>query len=239
MSIQPIYYIPIATTLFSLYFFVVIYKHWLTNTSSMHVFWWMLGVFFYGAGTVTESLITLTGLNPINIKAWYILGALLGGAPLAQGTVYLLMKRQTANLITIAFLALFLVSAVLVVLSPIHLDRVQNHKPNVKVFEWQFILVFIILLNTYAFAFLVGGAVYSAVKYARNKLYEKRFQGNLLIALGGLLPGIGGSFTRLGYVEVLYVTEFLGILLIYAGYRIIRNDSRQFDAHKNEVLYKL
>jgi hypothetical protein len=43
--------------------------------------------------------------------------------------------------------------------------------------------------------------------------------GFVFIALGGLLPGIGGSFTRFGHVEVLYVTEFLGLCLIFAGYR--------------------
>jgi hypothetical protein len=43
--------------------------------------------------------------------------------------------------------------------------------------------------------------------------------GNWLIALGALLPGIGGAFTRMGYVEVLFVTEFFGIVLIWAGYR--------------------
>ena len=41
-----------------------------------------------------------------------------------------------------------------------------------------------------------------------------------LIAVGAILPGIGGSFTRFGYVEVLYVTELLGLLVIWAGYRL-------------------
>jgi len=45
--------------------------------------------------------------------------------------------------------------------------------------------------------------------------------GNTFIALGGLLPGIGGGFTRFGHVEVLYVTELIGLLLILAGYRRI------------------
>ena len=43
--------------------------------------------------------------------------------------------------------------------------------------------------------------------------------GNWLIAIGALLPGIGSSFTVFGFVEVLFVTEFIGIILIWAGYR--------------------
>ncbi|MGE5692910.1 MAG: hypothetical protein ACM3YF_03925, partial [Candidatus Zixiibacteriota bacterium] len=40
------------------------------------------------------------------------------------------------------------------------------------------------------------------------------------IAVGAILPGIGGSFSRMGHTEVLYVTEFIGLLLIYRGYRL-------------------
>lgn len=43
---------------------------------------------------------------------------------------------------------------------------------------------------------------------------------NVLIALGAILPGIGGTATRMGYVEVLYVTELVGLLLTWAGYRM-------------------
>jgi hypothetical protein len=52
----------------------------------------------------------------------------------------------------------------------------------------------------------------------------RRFLGNVYIAIGALLPGIGGSFTRFGYVEVLYVTELLGLFCMYVGYMIIRTD---------------
>jgi len=42
----------------------------------------------------------------------------------------------------------------------------------------------------------------------------------VLIAIGAILPGIGGTATRMGHTEVLYVTEILGLLMIWAGYRI-------------------
>ncbi|CAN5336683.1 hypothetical protein BH23GEM2_BH23GEM2_06520 [soil metagenome] len=47
-----------------------------------------------------------------------------------------------------------------------------------------------------------------------------KYVGNIFIAVGALLPGIGGTFTRFGHVEVLYVTEFVGFLLIFAGHRL-------------------
>ena len=39
-----------------------------------------------------------------------------------------------------------------------------------------------------------------------------------MIALGGLLPGIGGAMAKAGTVEALYVAELAGLLLIWAGY---------------------
>jgi hypothetical protein len=80
------------------------------------------------------------------------------------------------------------------------------------------------LLNLYAFVFLFGGAVYSAIQYFAKDRGRTRFLGNILIAIGALLPGIGGTFTRFGYVEVLYVTELIGLLFIYFGYHMMRQD---------------
>jgi hypothetical protein len=51
--------------------------------------------------------------------------------------------------------------------------------------------------------------------------------GNIFIVFGEQLPGIGGSFTKFGYVEVLYVTELMGIILIYSGYLMIRTEKHR------------
>jgi hypothetical protein len=61
----------------------------------------------------------------------------------------------------------------------------------------------------------------SAARYARQPGQRHRFVGNVLIAVGALLPGIGGGATRFGHVEVPYVTELIGLVLILAGYRRI------------------
>jgi len=191
----------------------------------MHVFWWMVGVFCYIAGTITESANTLLGFSIANFKAWYITGALLGGASLAQGTVYLLYSKKTANRLSIILLAVIITASVLVILSPVNTSLVENNRLTGKILEWKFVRYMTPFINLYAFIFLVRGAIYSAIKYSRNHKYKKRFIGNLLIAFGGLLPGIGGSFTKFGYVEVLYVTEFIGLVFIYFGYKTIRNDN--------------
>jgi hypothetical protein len=86
----------------------------------------MIGVFTYVAGTITESVNVLAGFSIANFKLWYITGALLGGAPLAQGTVYLLCKRKTANILTIILVSVIVSASVLVILSPINSELITG-----------------------------------------------------------------------------------------------------------------
>lgn len=221
-------YIPILTTLFGFYFFTQLWQHWNANKSSRHILWWMIGVGCYIAGTITESINILVGFSLANFKAWYITGALLGGAPLAQGTVYLLFKRKFANISALILSLVILIAAVLVILSPVNADNIIEGKLAGKILGWTFIRYITPFINTYAFIFLVGGAIFSAIHYSKNPAFKKRFLGNVFIALGGLLPGIGGSFTKFGYVEVLFVTELVGLVLIFYGYLLIRNDKNVY-----------
>ena len=64
----------------------------------------MIGVVTFGLGTLSESLHTLFGYNEVNLRFWYIIGALLGGFPLAQGTVYLLFSEKFAKYSTYFFI---------------------------------------------------------------------------------------------------------------------------------------
>lgn len=216
-------YIPIVTTLFSIYFLIVIYKHW-ESKRTMYLLWWTLGVFTFGFGTATESINALFGWSEINFRLWYISGALLGGFPLAQGSVYLLMSQRFATRSAWIVLVIVAIASCCVMSSPVQLPNGFDGTLSGKILSWQWVRYFSPFINLYSFIFLVGGAVYSAIYYARQLDKQKRFLGNIFIALGALLPGIGGSFTRAGYVNVLFVTELIGLLLIYAGYQVIKRD---------------
>jgi hypothetical protein len=218
-------YLPILTTIFSIYFVNSIYSHY-RKKKTEYLLWWTIGVLTFGLGTLTESINVLFGWSAINVKIWYIVGALLGGFPLAQGSVYLLMKKKFADITTWIFIVIFLIAAISIVLTPVFIPDGFEFKLTGTVFAWKWVRYFSPLINIYAFIFLVGGAFYSAIKYARQKDKQVRFKGNVFIALGGLLPGIGGTFTRMGYVNVLFVTELIGLILIYYGYYMIKNNKK-------------
>ncbi|MBT8399148.1 MAG: hypothetical protein KJO98_01625, partial [Rhodothermia bacterium] len=74
-----VHYLPIATTIVSVVFAFVLYRHWRSKPSALYLAWWTFGVVMYGVGTLTESLTTIFGWDPLVFKSWYISGALLGG----------------------------------------------------------------------------------------------------------------------------------------------------------------
>ena len=211
-------YIPIATTTVALVFATVLFRRW-RERGGLHLMWWGLGALTFAAGTITESLTTLTGWHEGVFRAWYITGALLGGAPLAQGSVYLHLKRATANRLTVALVSVIVVASTCVLLSPIHYDQVEHYHLTGKVFVWTWVRAFSPFVNLYAVIFLIGGAILSAWRFSRSRDTWNRFIGNVWIAIGAILPGIGGTFTRFGHTEVLYVTEFIGLSMIIVGYR--------------------
>ncbi len=214
----PVHYLPILTTLISAAFLVALFRRAIPRHWPRHLLWWAIGVFTYGLGTTLESIITLTGNTPTLNRWWYWAGAILGGYPLATGTVYLLLKPRTAHILTAISLTLVVVASVAVFLSPLNIDAMDPHKPAGAVIGWSWVRLMTPFINIYAAFFLIGGAIYSSIHFLGDRRQRDRAIGTACIAAGGLLPGIGGSMAKAGIVEALYVGELAGIILIWIGY---------------------
>ncbi len=212
-------YLPILSTIISAFFATIILSRYKSKPQATYLLWWGIGVAVYGAGTLVEAYTTLFGWHVIVFKAWYISGALLGGAPLALGSVYLLMGKKFSRVSAILLVLTVSITSVFVILSPIKYDLVNPAILNADVLGWQSIRLVSPFINSLAGIFLIGGALYSAAKYRSRPEMRNRYIGNIYIAIGALLPGIGGSFSRFGHTEVLYIGEFIGIILIWYGYR--------------------
>jgi hypothetical protein len=76
------------------------------------------------------------------------------------------------------------------------------------------------LFNIYGTVALVGGALYSAYIFWRKRIMPQRVLGNVLIALGGLSPALGGTLARIGATEFLYLSELIGVVVIFIGFRL-------------------
>ncbi|REJ73105.1 MAG: hypothetical protein DWQ36_25355 [Acidobacteria bacterium] len=217
-----VHYLPIASTVLSAIFCSVLLRRWLVRRSGAHLLWWGIGIFFYGLGTGLESAITLFGNTAWLTKTWYVAGALLGGYPLAQGTVFLLLRWRTAWILTAITLPFLAVAATFVLLSPVDLAQLEAHRPSGSVLVWSWVRLLTPFINLYAVVFLIGGAILSSIRYARGRTaaHRARALGNASIAFGAILPGIGGSMAKAGLVEALYVGELIGLLFIWAGFAL-------------------
>ncbi len=218
------HYIPVLSTLVTFAFAIAVFNRYQYKKGS-HLLFWGLGLVFYGLGTLSEVVMSFT-YNTAVLKLWYLCGAMLTAAWLGQGTIFLLVrKRKRAWGLAFILIAVSLAAVVLVGLAPVT-EAAKTYNPAVPIStQYKDILVrsswvtlLTVLLNIYGTLGLVGGALYSAFLFWRKRVLANRLVGNLLIAGGALLPAMAGSFVQAGIVDALYVSELLGVILMYGGF---------------------
>lgn len=220
-----VHYLPLLTTGVAAAFAVVLYRHWRSRPSAKYLMWWTAGIVAFGLGTLAESLTTLFGWSEPLFRLWYISGALLGAVLLAQGVVYLLVSPKTADRLTRVVLVYLTVAAAIILFVPVDASAADTYRLSGDVIEWEWVPLLTPLPNLYATFWLVGGAIWSAWRYFRSGIGTgRRVWGNAAIAAGVIVVAIGGAFARTDRVEVHYVTELIGLILIWVGYRIIVTD---------------
>jgi hypothetical protein len=190
----------------------------------MHLLLWGVGLVFYGLGTAMEVVLSIT-FSGLALKLWYLGGAMLTAAWLGQGSVNLLVRRRgVARLLNIGLALVSLAAFGLVLAAPLasaadfHVTEPVSAQYTDILTRNGLMILLTILLNIYGTLTLVGGALYSAFLFWRKKVLANRMFGNILIAAGAMLPAMGGSFLRAGLPDWLYLSELLGVILMYAGF---------------------
>ncbi len=215
-------FFPYLSTTLTFIFAAAVFNRY-RQRSGMHLLLWAIGLVFYGLGTLSEVILGLT-FNPLVLKLWYLTGAMLTAAWLGMGTVFLLIRKgNTAKTLTWVLAAISLLALGLIVAAPVLSTSYDVSAPASEqykdIISRNGLMIFLtILLNIYGTITMVGGAIYSAFLFWRKKVLANRMFGNILIAAGALAPAMAGSFVKAGLVDVLYVSEFVGAVLMYAGF---------------------
>ncbi len=215
-------WVPFTTALVSFIFAFIIFKRYFSKKSP-HLLLWGIGMLFFGIGGFCGGYFGAFGWNPLIFRMWYLFGAILVAAWLGQGTVYLLAKRRTANILMVilgiasAYAAIRIFGAELdpsllttSVQTGTELSGDAIITPGIRTLTPFF--------NIYGTVALVGGALYSAWIFYRKRVLLHRVIGNILIAVGALVAAFGGSFSRFGIPSALYVGNLLGATLIFLGF---------------------
>jgi hypothetical protein len=215
-------WLPFTSTVISVAFALAVlvrYRH----RRGLHLLVWGFGLILYSLGTFAEFYSTFSW-NSTVFRLWYIGGALLTAAWLGQGTVYLLVRRANiahylmAGLIITSVLAVFIMFATPVDGSAFTAGVDLSAQYREILPQKALVRLLTPVFNIYGTLWLVGGAVYSAWIFWRKRVLLHRVVGNGLIAAGALSPAIGGSLSRIGAPEFLYISELLGALLMFAGF---------------------
>lgn len=218
------HYLPFLSTLVTFAFAAAVFRRYLLKHGP-HLLLWSIGLVMFGMGTLSEVILGLT-FSGLVLKLWYLSGAMLTAAWLGQGTIHLLVrKRGVALTLTGILTAVSILAIVLVLSAPLTPAAASYNLSTAISSQYKDILTrsgltiaLTIILNIYGTLALVGGAIYSAVIFWRKRVLMNRMIGNILIAIGALAPAMAGSFVKMGLVDGMYLSELVGVVLMYIGF---------------------
>lgn len=205
---------PLISCLISLVFALAVLDQYFARRKAYQLVW-AIGLFMYFISTGTEFLTGMWGLNDIVYRVWYLVGAIFVAAYLGMGTLYLLVRRKTANIIMVILVVVSIYATFKVFTAPVNLGVIQTLSGQAMPKDVRLLTPF---FNSFGTLALVGGALYSAWVFWRRRILPHRVISNVLIAIGAILPAIGGTSMRFGNPALFYLLELLGVIIIFIGF---------------------
>lgn len=214
--------VPLMSGIISLIFAFFVLARYIKRKGT-YLLIWGIGTIFYGFGGLCEAYYGFFGWNPLVFRLWYLFGAILVAAWLGQGTVFLLARRKWAVSLLVILILGSLYGAFKVFNASLDPSMVvvathTGSELSGKVITSPGVRILTPFFNLYGTVTMVGGAIYSAFIFWRKRVLLHRTIGNIMIAVGAILPAFGGFFSRLQIPGALYFGEFLGILLLFTGF---------------------
>lgn len=205
---------PLVSSIVSLLFALTVLDQFFARRKAYQLVW-AIGLFMYFIATGAEFWVEVGGLNEIAYRLWYLFGAILVAAYLGMGTLYLLITRRIGHIIMAILVFISIYAAFKAFSVPLDLSSLSYLTGTAMPKEVRLMTPF---LNSFGTLALVGGALYSAFVFWRRRFMPHRVLSNILVALGAILPAVGGTRMRLGSPELLYLLELLGIIIIFIGF---------------------
>jgi hypothetical protein len=188
----------------------------------MHQLMWAIGFLFYAIAAVMEFWSELTvHWDPTLYRFYIVLAASLVGF-LGNGTLYLVSKKRLWGDIYLGFnlvcLAIFLYGTLT---ADLLLDKLV---PGIVVggqalgASGTFPRLMSLPFNIPGTLLLIGGSVYSIIKFWPKKAFRYRVWANVLIIIGTLMIAGAGTMARLGASGGLYAGEMAASAILLWGF---------------------
>ena len=210
-------YLPLITCIISFIFAVTVLDQYFARRKSFQLLW-AIGLFMYSVAAFTEFYAEMYGVTDIILRLWYLIGAILVAAYMGMGTLYLLMRRRNAHIVMV-ILGLASIYAAIRIFT-VNIDVTGLTALTGKgVMPDDVRKILAPIFNAFGTFALVGGAIYSAYIFRRKRILPHRVNSNVLIAVGALLPALGGThLTFVGNLNILFIFELAGVIVMFIGF---------------------
>jgi hypothetical protein len=220
--------LPLASSLVMFIFTAYVLQRYFVRRQLNFLFWG-LGLAMFGIASFSEVLLAVNW-NRWVFFSWYLFGAILTAAWIGQGTVYLLVRKRRAQILTVILITASLVALIMLLGVMPDLDEgiftasepvsEQYREILPAISDGGYVRLSTIFFNIYGTITLVGGALYSTFLFWRKRVLPNRAIGNILIAVGALTIASASTLTRLGYGSLLYLGELLAAILMFSGFLV-------------------
>lgn len=178
---------------------------------------WIIAFAMFAIAAGAEVIGSTAGWNVTLARVYYLTGAVLVVGFLALGQLYLLAPERIGRVAPGIALLVTAIATSTVWGAPIDRARIEADGWD-AIERTTGLKILAIGINSIGTLILIGGLVYSAVRFRQLGTMRNRMIGCLLIALGTLTVAMGGTLTRLGSEQYLYIAMAAGASLIFAGY---------------------
>jgi hypothetical protein len=182
---------------------------------------WTVAFALFAVAAGAEVAGSLAGWTPWLARTYYLAGAVLVVGFLALGELYLLIPGKISRFAPGLTLLVTALAATLVLDAPIDAARVSVEGWH-ALEKGPALIGLAVTINALGTLVLAGGAFWSAWQMRERPALRDRAAGLVLIGAGALVVASGGSLTRLGSPQYLYLAMAAGIALIFTGYLRVR-----------------
>lgn len=179
---------------------------------------WIVAFAMFALAAGVQVVGDVGGWTPTLARLYYVCGATLVVGWLGLGTWLVLVHKPWLRNLGL-WLMLLLTGYGIGLVSQSPVNMAQLAETGWHALEKPLSLTILtITINSIGTLVLVGGALWSAWIFWRKRMMKERMVGLILLAVGALTVAAGGSLTRLGHEQYLYIAMSAGIGLMFWGY---------------------
>ena len=182
---------------------------------------WTASFLLFAAAAACEVIGDLAHWTPLLARVYYLTGAVLVVGYLALGELYLLAGKRIAHFAPGVTLLVTALSGAAVLGAAVDDAKLASD-------GWEALdrdpglIALAATINGLGTLVIVAGLGWSAWKFKQLGIQRNRMIGCLLIAAGTLFVAAGGTATRFGHREFLYIPMAIGAAIIFLGYLYAR-----------------